>query len=160
MIFVTVGEQLPFDRLIKAVDDFAPQLPDKVFAQIGNTKWKPRNIDYAWFLDPLSYEAKFREAELIVAHAGMGTIITALELSKRLIAMPRQAIYREHRNDHQLATAERFAKLGYIHVVRDEGELREFLLSPYDLKTGKMQKSKAYLSSSLLTAISDFVAKV
>ena len=50
----------------------------------------------------------------IVAHAGMGTILTALEIGKPLLVMPRRAALGEHRNDHQLATARRFADLGEL----------------------------------------------
>ena len=46
-------------------------------------------------------------AAAIVAHAGMGTILTALETGKRLLVMPRRAALGEHRNDHQLATVSR-----------------------------------------------------
>ena len=33
MIFVTVGMQLPFDRLLQAVDEIAPRLGKRVVAQ-------------------------------------------------------------------------------------------------------------------------------
>ena len=54
-------------------------------------------------------------ADAIIAHAGMGTILTALEMGKPLLVMPRRAELGEHRNDHQLATAMRFADLGGRH---------------------------------------------
>ncbi len=38
MIFVTVGEQLPFDRLVRAVDEWAAASGKEVFAQIGNSE--------------------------------------------------------------------------------------------------------------------------
>ena len=62
-------------------------------------------------------------AKAIVAHAGMGTILTALEMGKPLLVMPRRAALGEHRNDHQLATAHRFAELGRVNVAFDETEL-------------------------------------
>ena len=30
MIFVTIGTQLPFDRLIKAIDELAPQIDEEI----------------------------------------------------------------------------------------------------------------------------------
>jgi UDP-N-acetylglucosamine transferase subunit ALG13 len=62
-------------------------------------------------------------ADAIVAHAGIGTILTALELGKPVLVMPRRAKFGEHRNDHQLATARRFAELGRVSVAFDETEL-------------------------------------
>ena len=63
----------------------------------------------------------------MVAHAGMGSIITALELGKRIIVMPRRAKLGEHRNDHQVATAKQFAAQGRIEVALDERELADKL---------------------------------
>ncbi len=125
MIFVTVGEQLPFDRLIRTVDECAQKTDQEIFAQIGETEWKPKTIGYKKFLNPGEFNKKFIEADVIIAHAGMGTIITALELGKPIIVMPRKASLGEHRNDHQFATAQRFLKLNYITVAFDEVELVE-----------------------------------
>ncbi len=67
------------------------------------------------------------EAELIVAHAGMGSILTALELGRPILVMPRLGARRETRNDHQVATARRFRALGHVAVAFDEHELVEAL---------------------------------
>ena len=61
-------------------------------------------------------------ADAVVAHAGIGTILGALELGKPTVVMPRRAALGEHRNDHQLATARRFSGPG-IAVALDEHEL-------------------------------------
>jgi UDP-N-acetylglucosamine transferase subunit ALG13 len=124
VIFVTVGTQLAFDRLIDAVDAWAGGAPDReVFAQIGPSELQPRHIAYARFISPEDCAARMAAATAIVAHAGMGTILTALELGKPVLVMPRRAALGEHRNDHQLATAQRFADLGRIAVASDEHEL-------------------------------------
>jgi UDP-N-acetylglucosamine transferase subunit ALG13 len=67
-----------------------------------------------------------REATAIVAHAGIGTILTGLEMGKPLLVMPRKASLGEHRSDHQMATVSRFAT-GAIDVAADETELVERL---------------------------------
>ncbi|MBK9127263.1 MAG: glycosyl transferase family 28 [Phycisphaerales bacterium] len=124
MIFVTVGAQMPFDRLVQAVDAWAGQRPDiEVFAQIGPTSWRPQHARWTQFLDPPAFEAACRRAEVLVAHAGMGSIITALELGKPILVMPRRGALGETRNDHQVATARRFAELGAVEVAWDEAEL-------------------------------------
>ena len=42
MIFVTVGGQTPFDRLVRTVDNWALQHAcSDAFAQIGDTAWRP-----------------------------------------------------------------------------------------------------------------------
>lgn len=124
MIFVTVGTQLPFDRLIGAVDAWAgagSRVP--VFAQIGPSRLRPRHIEYAQFVSPAECARRMEQASAIVAHAGMGTILTALELGKPLLVLPRRASLGEHRNEHQLATAHRFSELGRLQVAFDESQL-------------------------------------
>lgn len=124
MIFVTVGTQLPFDRLISAVDEWAGATPSRrVFAQIGPSRMTPRHIKHARFISPEQCSERMAAADAIVAHAGIGTILTALELGKPVLVMPRRAEFAEHRNDHQLATASRFAELGGVSVAFDETEL-------------------------------------
>ena len=125
MIFVTVGTQLAFDRLVGAVDRWAAARPrGAVFAQIGPSALHPRHIAHERFIPPAECRERMRAAEAIVAHAGMGTILTALEMGKPLLVMPRRAALGEHRNDHQLATARRFAELGSVGVAFHEDELR------------------------------------
>ena len=66
-------------------------------------------------------------ADAIIGHAGIGTIITALQLAKPLLVMPRQGALRETRNDHQLATARRFCNFPSVHVAQDEHDLQRWL---------------------------------
>ncbi len=124
MIFVTVGTQLPFDRLITAVDEWAGAAAGReVFAQIGPTGLRPRHIEHARFVSPEKCQERMTAARAIVAHAGMGTILKALEIGKPLLVMPRREALGEHRTDHQLATAHRFAELGRIKVAFDTADL-------------------------------------
>lgn len=123
MIFVTVGEQLPFDRLIRTVDEWATVSDKEVIAQIGSTHLKPKNITYKNHFEISEFNKIFLSAELVIAHAGMGTILTALELRKPVIVMPRQAALGEHRNDHQFATAKKIVQFDCIDVAFDENEL-------------------------------------
>src|SRR5579859_3180811 len=109
MIFVTVGAQMPFDRLVRTVDLWAGRKGRRdVFAQVGPTALSPSNIAYEKFLDPASFRAKVEEASVIIAHAGMGSILTALEAGKPILILPRRGDLKETRNDHQVATAQRF----------------------------------------------------
>ena len=128
MIFVTVGTQLPFDRLVGAVDTWAGAAAGReVFAQIGPARIEPRHIEYARFISPQQCSERMVAATAIVAHAGMGTILTALELGKPLLIMPRRGELGEHRTDHQFETARRFAELGRVIVAFEETELPERL---------------------------------
>ena len=113
MIFVTVGTQGQFDRLIRTVDEWAGlRGRTDVFAQTGPSDYRPEHIRSKPFIDPTEFRKHVESASLVIAHAGMGSIITALEFGKHIIVMPRRADLGEHRNDHQVATAKRFAATG------------------------------------------------
>lgn len=124
MIFVTVGSADPFDRMIRAVDTWAGSRGrTDVFAQIGKTHYQPRHIEAVPLLSPWEFRHRARAARLLVAHAGMGSIITALEVGRPIIIMPKRARLGEHRNDHQIATAKRFGEKQGIIVAWDEKDL-------------------------------------
>ena len=124
MIFVTVGSSMAFDRLIHAVDEWAGSRGrTDVFAQIGQSDYRPKFIKAVQFLDPPEFRERVRSASLVVAHAGMGSIITALETGKHIVVMPRRERLGETRNDHQVATAKHFEQRPNIIVAYDESEL-------------------------------------
>ena len=129
MIFVTVGIQTPFDRLLRTVDDWAGlRCRAGVFAQVGESGYRGRHIITAKFLAPLEYRRRVETAQFVVAHAGMGSIITALELGKPIIVMPRRGDLSETRNDHQIATAKHFIQHPGIAVALTVSQtLRNFL---------------------------------
>ena len=123
MIFVTVGAQMAFDRMIRAVDEWAGSHGrTDVFAQIGPAEYTPRHIAHTQFLEPPQFAERAKSASVIVAHAGMGSIITALTLGKPILVMPRLGDLRETRNAHQVATARRLNELGKVAVAMDERE--------------------------------------
>lgn len=127
MIFLSVGTQFPFDRLVKAVDDaFDDDLIDEeVFAQTGKSSYRPRNFESVPSLDKSLFDKRLKEASGIISHAGVGTIMTALDNEKPLLVMPRLKRYGEVVNDHQLAIARRFEELGHILAVYKEKDLSE-----------------------------------
>jgi UDP-N-acetylglucosamine transferase subunit ALG13 len=124
VIFVTVGGQIPFDRLIREVDTWAGARGDvDVFAQIGATELRPRNIEWTGFLGPEEFRGRVQSARALVAHAGMGSILTALEFGKPILVLPRRADLRETRTDHQFATARHFQQRGFVDAVFEERDL-------------------------------------
>ncbi len=128
MILVTVGAQMPFDRLVHTVDRWAWQRGRAdVFAQVGATHSPPRHIAWARFLNPAAFRAKTCHADVIVAHAGIGCILAAMEFRTPILVLPRRADLGETRNDHQIATVREFAKQGIVNVAYDETELLERL---------------------------------
>lgn len=128
MILVSVGTQLPFDRLVRAVDDWAKDNGvDDIVAQIGPSDYVPHTLKAFSFFDRDAFLRLQMEADLYVSHAGMGSILTAMQFSKPIIIMPRDHSLGEHRNDHQQATARRFSGKPGVHLAEDVGSLVELL---------------------------------
>lgn len=121
MIFVTVGTQLSFDRLIKAAEDWALKnnYADMVF-QVGKQGYKPKIGKSFEFLSGKEADDYFNEAAVVIGHAGMGTILSCLSESKPLVVMPRLFTLNEHRNNHQLATYNKLKELGGLFAADDE----------------------------------------
>jgi exopolysaccharide biosynthesis glucuronosyltransferase PssE len=156
VIFVTVGTQLPFDRLIGAVDGWAASGAGReVFAQIGPTELRPANIEARPFMSPSECRELIQEADVVVAHAGMGTILSALELGTPVLIMPRQAALGEHRNDHQLATARWFEKDHNVTVAFDAAELVQKLDQIERLSAGT--PISEYAGDGLIRALRSFI---
>ena len=110
-IFVTIGTYQPFDRLIKIMDLISLNHPNWEFiSQIGNGSYVPVNMKYERILSEDQFDHIFNESDVIVSHAGMGTIISCLERNKPILTLPRIAKYGEHINDHQLANAKIFSE--------------------------------------------------
>lgn len=156
MIFLTVGTQLPFDRFVEIVDQWAAKNPEvEIFGQIGEGDYKPQHIKYCAFLDEQSYKQQFDKANVVLAHAAMGSIITSLIESKPVVVFPRKASLGEHRNEHQLATCENLAELEGCYVTYEKDQLLERLDNIKDLQAGSLG---LYANNDLLKSIEDFIS--
>lgn len=156
MIFVTVGTALPFDRLVRAVDEWAGlRGRNDVFAQIGLSDYRPRHIEVVKTLHPSEFRERLNSAKFVVAHAGMGSIITALEIGKPIVIMPRRAHLGEHRSDHQVATAHRFNQKQGILVAMNEQELFDKLDQAESLPVTNQIGAAA--SPRLISTIHNFI---
>lgn len=128
MIFVTVGSQTPFDRLVSAADSWSASQPHcEVIAQIGQGDYLPRHMRWLRMCAPHEFRAYCQRADFVVAHAGMGSVLTALEAGKPMLLMPRRAALGETRNDHQQATARWLSSRDGIHIAEDVDQLARAL---------------------------------
>lgn len=139
MILVTVGTQLIFDRLIKGVEQWGlKENYNNIVFQIGNEAYKPSIGKSYYFIGVDALDQYMEEADLVIGHAGMGTILTCLTQGKPLVIMPRLFKFGEHRNDHQLATFNNMKDFDLIFCAEGEGELSDAISSALASKnTGK-----------------------
>lgn len=154
MIFVTVGTQLPFRRLIDAMDRIAGDLDEPAIAQVGPETGDWPNLTHSANLAPDRFEETFEEARLVVAHAGIGTILSAKRFGKPLVVLPRRYALGEHRNDHQLATARAVQDLTGVHVAWEVEDLPT-LVGRTDLTPANGEASAAH--AALIDRLRDFI---
>lgn len=128
-LFLTVGTQLPFDRLTRAMDQWCAGIPSgsvRVFGQIGpilGSNHTPKHFEWTEFLAPDEFGKRFEAATHIVAHAGMGTIISAMVAGKPIAILPRRKALGEQRNDHQVATVRNFVSRPQIFCAEQAHDL-------------------------------------
>lgn len=158
MIFVTIGSMFPFDRLIKLVDDVAAALPsEKFFAQIGDGAYEPAHMPFARMLSRREFGERVAKAKLIVAHAGMGSVISAMERNKPIVLLPRLKEHGEVTTDHQVATSRWLAAKPGIHVTMDEAALRCAIESALAVDSSALSMS-ATAPGEFLARIRNFIA--
>jgi len=160
MIFVTVGTQLPFDRLIRAIDGWCAQQQMEAFAQIadpGVGGYVPRWMAWKNFLSHKEFDERFAGANLVIAHAGMGSIISALVAGKPIVIMPRRASMNEHRNEHQLATAKKFSNRPGVYVAMNEAELPGVAELALLASVGERQELGPWADPLLIGTVREFI---
>ena len=130
------------------MDRWAALHPDEqVVAQIGESDYRPNHVKWHRFLNPSDHEDLLTRARCVVGHAGMGTILGAMDHRKPLVVMPRVAQYGEHRNDHQVATVRKLMGRGMFCLAENEIELFEHLLAPALPQPENLETSDNLLNS-------------
>lgn len=116
MIFLTVGSALPFDRIVKLIDQAIQQniIADEVFAQIGAGQYVPQSMESRDFLNKDDFQDMMGKSTAVISHAGIGTIGECLKLKKPMLVMPRRKMHGELVDDHQLNTARVFAQANHL----------------------------------------------
>jgi UDP-N-acetylglucosamine transferase subunit ALG13 len=91
--------------------------------QIGAGSYKPRYAAYLRYATDDQVGALLRRARVMVAHAGVGSILAAAEHGLPVILVPRRKRLGEHVDDHQLEVAHRLSGEGRVIAVYDLHDL-------------------------------------
>jgi len=127
MIFVTVGNHYQgFDRLIKTVDEIASHTSYDILIQKGYSSYCPQHARYFDFVPIQEAMQYIQTSELVISHAGIGTIILCKEYGIPLIIFPRRKKYGEHGTDHQVEIAKALEerKDNHLYIVYEEDQLQ------------------------------------
>lgn len=127
MIFATVGStQFPFQRLVSALDD----LPgEQLLAQHGPVSPPANAARSCAFMQFPEVIESMRQADVVISHAGAGSILCAVREGHTPVVVPRLKHYGEAVDDHQVEFAEALAETGNVIVVDDISRLASSVAS-------------------------------
>ncbi len=141
MILVTLGTQKQqFTRLLDYIEN--SKVNDKIIVQAGHTNYKSKKMEIFDFIGYDKMNKLVDEADIIITHAGTGSITTPLKKGKLVIACPRMAKYGEHVDDHQEQITKAFYDAKYLLVLDENSTLDEVL------KKAKKFKPKKFVSNT------------
>ena len=121
MIFATLGTHHdPFPRLIDGLQ--ALDRRDLV-VQYGHSPAPVHAANPVQFLPFADLMEHIRTADVVVTHAGVGSILTCLRLGRTPLVVPRQSCFGEHVDDHQVELTHALAEDGKVIPVWDVADL-------------------------------------
>lgn len=145
MIFLTLGTQkFQFNRLLKEIDLMVQNgnINNDVIAQTGFSTYKPHNYTYFKFLDRITYDKYIEQSDMVITHAGVGSILEAKRNNKPVIVVPRLMKYNEHVDNHQCEIAKAFSKKKLVF------ECEELSNLPRVLELSKHHRLLPYISNN------------
>jgi beta-1,4-N-acetylglucosaminyltransferase len=128
-ILVTVGTTR-FDSLVKFMDTHAAFTGHDIEFQIADGAYKPVNYPALTFVDHETILAKYRSSDVVISHAGAGTIYQLLDMRKKCIIVPNL----DRSDKHQLDIADFLLKYNYAFVAYNFNQIPIFLktITSYD----------------------------
>lgn len=162
MVLVLLGTQNnSFHRLLEEVEKNIENknIQEEVIVQAGYTKYETKldstKLKIFETLPKEEFEKLIEKANYVITHGGVGSMITANQKGKKVIAVPRQKKYHEHVNDHQKSTVEEFNKKGYIIGTQEVEQLEEAIKKLEAFNPVIYQKRE----SNIIKIIEDFIEK-
>ena len=156
MILVMLGTQNnSFHRLLEEIERIIKKgkIEEKVIVQAGYTKYQSSNMEIFNLIPQKQLEEYQKEANLIITHGGVGSIISSLKMGKKVIAVPRLHQYGEHVNDHQKQIVKTFDEEGYIIGINEVSELEKAIEKNLTFKPKKYEAD----NKKMLSIIENFI---
>ena len=160
LILVSVGTaEYSFDRLFRMIDEVCDMGiidGNDIIAQKGSTKYNPRNFKCFNLIGRDEFQKYINSADLIICHAGTGSVILPLKLGKKIIVVPRRAKYGEHVDDHQLELRDTFTRAGYTLSAENKDELVKAIKDSHSFVPNKFKSNNARINNLII----DFITKL
>ena len=160
MILVMLGTQNnDFHRLLDEIEKNIENgnINEDVIVQAGFTKYKSDKMKIFSLTSKENLENLIKQADLIITHAGVGSIEMALEQNKKIIAVPRLKKFGEHVNDHQKDIERKLDEKGCLIGIDDVSKLGIALKKVKKFIPKKYEKSN---SDEIIYIIKTFIDKI
>jgi UDP-N-acetylglucosamine transferase subunit ALG13 len=161
MILVLLGTQNnSFHRLLEEIDKNIENgnIKEEVVVQAGYTKYEPvtkkKKMKIFDTIPKKELEKLIEKANLVISHGGVGSMVTANQKGKKVIAVPRYKKYNEHVNDHQIETIKIFESKGYVMLAENVLDLSKVLEKARDFKPVIYKKDE---KSNIIGIIEEFI---
>ena len=96
------------------------------------------------------------QADIIITHGGVGSILEGLNMGKTIIAIPRLKEFGEHINNHQLEIVANFRSLGYILSVDNINELASTINEGFSFVPNKFISNRLRFVAYIKSVIDEF----
>ena len=132
-VVVTLGTYrgYGFLRLVRRLLEILPR-DAEVLWQTGDTDVSSLGIEGHYAIPERDLTQAMREAAVVVAHAGVGTALAALEVGKTPVLVPRRLAQGEHVDDHQTQIAQELARRGLSVSVEADALTHDHMLAAAD----------------------------
>lgn len=156
MILVLLGTQNnTFIRLLKEIEKNISKgnIKEEVIVQAGYTNYVSDKMKIYKLVSAQEMEKLVDNANLVISHGGVGSILQCVKKGKVVIGIPRQKKYKEHVNNHQMQLIDSFDSQGYIIGINDISDLE------YGLNIAKSFVPKKFKSntSNIINILEEFI---
>jgi UDP-N-acetyl-D-mannosaminouronate:lipid I N-acetyl-D-mannosaminouronosyltransferase len=145
-IFVTVGHT-HYNSLFKAVNEQLTPEKYQVINQISDGEYLPKNHVYFSYTDDI--DRQIEQADLVITHAGAGSVFHLLEIGKPVVVVPNF----ERVDEHQKDIADFVFQNNYASVCRNLSSLEQSVLSAISDNYSSYQSDPFYGYENILTSI-------
>lgn len=160
MIFVTLGTQdKQFDRLLRELDRLIEvgYISTDVIVQAGFTKYTSKNMKVFDFISMDEFRAYVEKSAVVICHGGVGSILSSIQLRKKVIAVARLKEFNEHENDHQVEIVSRFDDLNYIIGCLEVRQMEQAFERLNEFKPSKYESNNVNFCNLIQSKIDELV---
>lgn len=148
MILILLGTQdNSFHRLLEEVQALIDKkvITEKVVVQAGRTKYESKDMEIHSLMPEEEFKEIMKKADLVITHGGVGSIVMALKMEKKVIAVPRLSEFGEHINNHQIQIIETFNSQEFLIGITDLKELGNALEKAKEFKPKKFKSETEHM---------------